>query len=301
MSKHKLNELDVGSVFAERFTVVRFIGAGGMGAVYEVVDRAGSHHALKVLLPQLVGKDRARERLRTEAVALAAIASAYVVETRDAGVDGDSDTPFLLLELLEGQELSRLLEQRGRLSPETVVTHSGQIAQGLDAAHAAGVVHRDLKLDNLFVTARGIKLLDFGIAKIISQGGAPWQTTGLLGTPLYMAPEQLHREQPVSPQTDIYALAHIVYTLLVGQAYWETERATAGGLYKLFVKIMDGAVEPPSQRAAADGVALSAAFDGWFMHATAVEPGERFASAGACAAGLARALGHMSPAPSHEG
>jgi serine/threonine-protein kinase len=193
------------------------------------------------------------------------------------------------MELLSGVELGELVHQRGRLSPVEVVDYLSQTARALDRAHAAGIIHRDLKPDNLFLSVREgepprIKILDFGIAKFLAGAGA--ETTCAAGTPLYMAPEQTKRGASVGPQTDVWALGLIAYTLVVGRPYWEGE-----DVHEIFGEILRGEREAPTARAARSGVALPPALDPWFLKCVAQEPTERFSGAREAAAALAGALG----------
>ncbi|MEQ9325463.1 MAG: serine/threonine-protein kinase, partial [Polyangiaceae bacterium] len=181
--------LDEGTLFHGRYEVVRKIGAGGMGAVYEVLDRVTRRpRALKVMLPQVVAREDIRRRFQREATVASGIESEHVAETLDAGVDADSGSPFIVLELLKGQELADMVQERGPLPPDEVDLYLSQTAVALEKAHAAGVVHRDLKPENLFVTYRDdgsprIKVLDFGIAKVISETVTGPETQGVLGSP----------------------------------------------------------------------------------------------------------------------
>jgi len=152
----------------------------------------------------------------------------------------------------------------------------------LDKTHVANVVHRDLKPANLFVTARDdgsprLRVLDFGIAKVVSQGSLA-RTTSTLGTPIYMSPEQIHGDRNIGPRADLYSVGHIVFTLLVGHAYFERELERAQGVAGLLYRVLQGSIETATQRAAGWGVSLPAAFDAWFARATALEPSERFAT-----------------------
>jgi serine/threonine protein kinase len=171
-----------------------------MGAVYEVVDRnTRRRRALKVMLPLLVEDAELRERFRLEAAITAEIESPHLVETLDADVDAETNTPFVVLELLKGEDLGATLARRGKLPPGEALELLHQAALGLDRTHAVGVVHRDLKPSNLFVTTSDdgsvrLRVLDFGIAKIVQSG--PPLTTRALGTPLFMPPEQTRRRGP---------------------------------------------------------------------------------------------------------
>jgi len=186
-----------------------------------------------------------------------------------------------------------------RLSPLETVTFLGQAAIALDKAHEAGIVHRDLKPENLYVTRRDdgsprVKLLDFGIAKVAAATLAGPQTKGILGTPLYMAPEQMHGEHEIGPAADNYALAHIAYRLLVGEAFWAREQNKAETVYRFLMGVMKGTDETASARARSRaGVELPPAFDGWFARATAPDPKSRFATAGE----LMRTLGEIFDVP----
>ncbi|MCC6523996.1 MAG: protein kinase [Polyangiaceae bacterium] len=286
-----------GERFRGRYEVVRAIGVGGMGVVYEVVDQVTERRrALKLMQPSMLGDAESQRRFRREATVAAAIDSEHVAEVLDAGVDEERGAPFIVMELLRGQELAELLTERGSLPAEEVVLYLEQAAVALDKAHAAGIVHRDLKPENLFVTYRDdgsprVKLLDFGIAKMVDRATGP-QTKGILGTPLYMAPEQVHGEAPVSGRTDVYALGHIAYALFTGEPYFTAEQDAGASVYQLLVVLVRGASEPASVRARARShKELPAAFDAWFARATAPVPAGRFATPGEAIAALATALG----------
>ncbi len=216
--------LVVSGIFNDRYEVVRCIRSGGMGAIYEVVHTATRRRcALKVMLPSLLADDDLRRRFAQEANLTADIQSEHLVQIFDAGVDPKTEMPFLVMELLQGEDLGTILEEKGKLSRVEVVALLQQAVQALEKTHAAGIVHRDLKPENLFVTERDdgtlwLKLLDFGIAKIVARSTLA-KTTRVAGTPLYMPPEQIQGKGNIGPAADIYALAHIAFTLLVGQPY----------------------------------------------------------------------------------
>jgi serine/threonine protein kinase len=281
-----VSHLQPGTLFVGRYEVVRFISGGGMGAVYEVVDQnTRRKRALKVMRPEVVADEQMRRRFRREATVTASIESEHIAEVLDAGVDETSGAPYIVLELLKGQELGHLLAQRGALPPAEVTLYLSQVAMALEKAHAADVVHRDLKPGNLFVTYRDdgtprIKLLDFGIAKILSGTLTGPATQGILGTPLYMANEQILEDMEISALTDLYALGHIAFTMLTGEPYWKPEQEAVKTPYQLLVKVMKGARESARERAfRRAGVHLPPAFDVWFAKATASSPADRFTSA----------------------
>jgi serine/threonine-protein kinase len=285
-----------GTIFHGRYRVVRCIKAGGMGAIYEVFDQpTASTRALKVMLPSIIADPDLRARFSLEATVTGSIHSEHIVRVSDAGVDDASGTPFLVMDLLQGEELGRLAGRRGLLPPEEVVLYLTQAARGLERMHAAGVVHRDLKPENLFITERDdgspcVKILDFGIAKVVAKDAA--HATRALGTPLYMSPEQIGGAGTISAPTDVYALGQIAYRLLVGEPYWTEESEGAETVYALISKMAGGVQESAATRARRRrNVVLPSAFDAWFAKATAVRPEGRFGGAMAAVTALAKALG----------
>jgi serine/threonine protein kinase len=306
MGEFNPGQLAVGATFHGRYQIVRRIKAGGMGAVYEVIHlETRRRRALKVMLPSVVSDPELRDRFKQEATIAAEITSDHIVETFDAGIEPHTGTPFLVMELLQGEELAQVLKERGRLSPADVVTLLAQAALALDKTHAAGIVHRDLKPENLFITQRDdgsirLKVLDFGIAKVVAQGGKSNNTTRALGSPLYMSPEQLRGRGDIGPPADIYALAHVAYLLLTGTSYWDTEKRETDNIYSLMVKIGEGVREAASVRAARAGVELPPAFDVWFAMATAIRPEDRYQRASSLVASLAKVLGQPVPQLSPE-
>ncbi len=279
-----------GTVFAERYFVVRPIKAGGMGAVFEVQHvRTHKAHALKVMHPDVVAKKGAREKFEQEAYIGARIKSRNVVDVVDAGVDDGTGLPYLVMELLVGSELAAIVEREGRIEPRRLVGWLAQVARALDRAHARGIIHRDLKPENIFVTKNEdgspfVKVLDFGIAKIVE--GATREGTDETGTPLYMAPEQTARGQLIGPATDVWALAIVAFECLVGQTYWR-----ANSVAEFYRELLFDELPSPTARAATFGVTLPAGFDAWFFGCVEREPSKRFATAGEAIAALAAAYG----------
>jgi serine/threonine protein kinase len=213
-----------GTIFAKRYRVVRPIAFGGMAAVYEVIHvETGRARALKVILPHIFASPPHRERFQREACIASRVESKYVVDIVDAGVDGETSMPFLVMELLPGEDLGQRLKRTGALPPGEALVYLHQIALALAKTQKAGIIHRDLKPANLFLVERDdeaphVKILDFGIAKILAEHASSATATELaLGTPMYMAPEQILNLK-VSPLTDIHAFGMNAYTLLVGDA-----------------------------------------------------------------------------------
>jgi serine/threonine-protein kinase len=289
----KATDLPEGTVLAARYRVERQLGQGGMGSVYLVRHvRTQERLALKVLHASLATDPKAIERFRAEAQAPARIDSDQVARVVDADVAPELDgAPFLVMEYLRGRDLGQLLVERGRLTAPEVVDLLGQAARALDKAHALGIVHRDLKPENLFLAERddhttSLKVLDFGVAKLVAAGGGT-STGQVLGTPLYMAPEQLTHNALVGPRTDVWAVGLIAFRLLTGRYYW-----TFTTLEELLALVTTRPMLPPS----AAGADLGPAFDAWFQRCCARSIDQRFASVGEAVAALGLALGVKSDA-----
>jgi serine/threonine protein kinase len=220
----------VDTVLAGKLRVVRQLGEGGIGEVYEVEHQLTRHRrALKVLKPQWRGDTELVERFQREASAAAHIGNPHIVETFDAGTLEDG-SPYLLMELLDGQSLDQVLRWNGRLEPSVAVQLMLQVCDAVAAANDAGIVHRDLKPENLFLLKRDghsfVKVLDFGISKFDSSlTGRPKVTNTFtsLGTPLYMSPEQMRASKDVDARADLYSLGVILYESISGTAPFDAE------------------------------------------------------------------------------
>jgi eukaryotic-like serine/threonine-protein kinase len=307
METATISDLTMGAVFAGRYRIERRIAAGGMGAVYEVVHlETNRRRALKVMHAHYVSSDELRARFRQEARVAAEVDSDHIVDVFDAGIDEATGMPFLVMELLRGEEIGKLVKRVGALAKEDVVRYLYETSLALDLTHEARIVHRDLKPDNLFLFERPhgparIKVLDFGIAKIVKDAQTQANATRSLGTPLYMAPEQFLLQSAVSGATDIFALGMIAFTLLVGKPYWFKESTMTNEVLAFALHASRGPTESAVSRAwELHGVELPKAFDAWFFRATARNPAERFATAGEAVVALAKALGVSSPAEGTE-
>jgi serine/threonine-protein kinase len=266
-----------------------------MGAIYEVLHNETQRRCvLKTMLGSLLTDADMRARFRLEATVTANVESDHIVDVYDAGIDESTGLPFLVMEYLRGETLANRLRTWGSLRPRPAITLLLQASLALDRTHAAGIVHRDLKPENLFITERDdgsphVKLLDFGIAKIVSQS-ANVNTTRSFGTPLYMSPEQIRGDGDIDGRADLYALAQIAFTMLVGHAYFEPEASAESSVYPLLIKVMQGTTVPASERARGHGVSLPAAFDPWFAKATHADAVERFDTAAEQIAELSKIL-----------
>jgi serine/threonine-protein kinase len=279
--------LDADHEIAGRYRVVRLLGRGGMGVVYEVEHlRTAQRLALKLLTA--THQEAAVDRFKRESRAASRIQGDHIVRVTDADVAPElGGCPFLVMELLVGTDLEHAVAA-GPVGPVTAVEWLRQVARGLDAAHEAGIVHRDLKPENLFLTRREdgtplVKILDFGVAKLAEEGGALTQSGQFLGTPAYMAPEQADsREGPTTAAADRYALGLIAFRLLVGRSYWRP-----GTLAQLLAQVLTEKMVPASER----GSTLGPAFDAWLLRACDRDPARRFPSAREQVDALAAALG----------
>ncbi|MGM0577563.1 MAG: protein kinase domain-containing protein [Myxococcota bacterium] len=223
----------VGTVFDERYRVDAVLGRGGMGAVYRAVQLAVNRPvALKVLRPELAQELKEVARFQQEARAVAALNHPNTIRLFDFG-QVDDGSLFLVMEYLEGEPLGALLKREAPLEPARVVRLAEQILESLAEAHAHGIVHRDMKPANLFLTEvfgkrDFVKVLDFGIAKVEGDRAAEGRLTGTgvaIGSPRYIAPEQACGRE-VTGQADLYALGAILYELLTGGPVFRRRTAT---------------------------------------------------------------------------
>ena len=213
----------VGLVIAKKYRLDRLLGEGGMGSIWQAFNlQLESPVAVKLLRTDLDAADLG-ERLRVEARAVAKLVHPSIVRVFDIGETEWGD-PFIVMELLEGESLSALLQQ-GALCAADAICLLLPIAEALSLAHSRGVVHRDIKPDNIFLAREGAvvqpKLLDFGIAKVLSSGAdgtrAVTQTGTLLGSPDYMSPEQAFGRLDIDERTDVWSFCVVLYEALTGR------------------------------------------------------------------------------------
>jgi serine/threonine-protein kinase len=266
-----------GAVFAGRYRVERLLGRGGMGAVYLAFDELlGDRVALKTLD---LGHPRAPsaaaiERFKREVRLARRVSHPGVARVHDLGEH--AGVHFLTMEFVDGLDLDALLEREKQLAPVRAVRLALAIAEGLGAAHAAGVVHRDLKPGNVLLDAAGrVLLTDFGIARGLADEASQHRTMGPVGTPLYMAPEQV-QALPVDARTDVYALGLMLYEMVVGTHAFVGDTPIATALARL-------QQPPPDPRAA---VALDDPLATLILACLAREPEGRPADGRAVAASL---------------
>lgn len=240
-----------GQLLDQRFLVRGLLGSGGMGAVYEVehaVTKAAG--ALKVLHPRYARSPDVVARFALEASAATRIGDPHIVQAFDAGKLEDG-APYIFMELLRGRSLASLIDQHGRLPFDEARELVLQAASGLAAAHAAGIVHRDVKPENLFLLSGQspfVKILDFGVSRFVSPDAASRLTSEgtPLGTPYYMSPEQVVGERDVDQRADVYALGVVLYECLCGELPFRAETLPAlaarivEGRYTPLAQLMDG-------------------------------------------------------------
>ena len=225
----------VGKRLSDRYRVIRLIGKGGMGSVYEVEGPDGQRLAAKVVSAGMANASpTALERFAREARTASDISSPNVARTIDTGSDEALGMPYIIMELLHGVELSAVLKKEGALDPQVAVRLVLQGASGVAAAHARGVVHRDIKPANLFLQIDDqteevtVKVCDFGVAKRtrVSESNnaishlSLTRTGGMLGSPMYMSPEQAKNAKAVDERTDVWSLSVVLWEALSGQRMW---------------------------------------------------------------------------------
>ncbi len=297
--------LPEGTIFAGDYRIGPLIAHGGMGAVYSVQQLStGRERALKVMHPQLVENAELRGRFAQEARIGAKIGSSHVVDVTAAGIDDASGLPYLVMEHLEGQDLARAVRENGPFSPAEVATIVTQLGHALAAAHAAGIVHRDLKPENVFLarerradSALSVKILDFGIAKLL-EGGTT--NTVAMGSPLWLAPEQTE-PGPVGQAADIWSFGLVVYFLLVGSSYWRCVQAGSPSVPAILKEVLFDPIVAPSERAASVGRSLPPGFDAWFGRAVVRDPRGRFHSVDEALARLLPVLAGQGPTSNRDG
>jgi hypothetical protein len=222
-------DLPGSSLLANRYRLVERLGAGGMSVVWRGFDEVlGRQVAVKVLPPSTSTDPSFRRRLRAEAQAAARLSHPHITNVYDYGeattVDGEP-VPYVVMELVDGESLAAVLARSRRLPWPAAVRISSEVAAALAAAHARGIVHRDVTPANVMLTPAGAKVVDFGISALIGENDID-PDGSLLGTPAYLAPERLEGGQ-VSPATDVYAVGLLIYRTLIGQLPWDVGTTTA--------------------------------------------------------------------------
>jgi len=262
------DDLEKGTVLAGRYEILQLIGRGGMGAVYKAHDTELDRIiALKLIRPELATNPDVLRRFKQELILARQVTHKNVIRIFDLGQsDG---IKFITMDFVEGQDLRSLLLEKGKLAPEQVARIMLQICRALEAAHAEGVIHRDLKPQNIMLDASGrVYVMDFGIARSACFSGMT-QTGALIGTPEYMSPEQ-GRGEKLTERSDIFSLGIIFYELLTGKSPYHSDTPFATLWKRMTQKAPPPVVADP---------ALPQALSDIVAKALEIEPKNRFASA----------------------
>jgi serine/threonine protein kinase len=283
--------VSTGRIVASKYCLLYEVGRGGMGSVW-VAEHMGlrSRVAVKLINPDLTSSPQAVRRFEQEARAAASIRSPHVVQVLDFGVDGGS--PYIVMELLEGESLGSFLRENERMAPHQAWTVLDQVGRAMSRAHAQGFVHRDLKPDNIYLVDDEdkffVKVLDFGIAKALDHksGGMSVHTnTGaLLGTPHHMSPEQAESRR-VDSRADLWSMGVIAFECVTGQLPFEGDSLPA-----LLRAICYDPIVVPSAVAE-----VPAGFDAWFARSVSRDPEQRYQTAKELIEGLEPVLGPLAP------
>jgi serine/threonine-protein kinase len=289
-----------GVLIAGKYRVEQLIGTGGMGTVWEGVHTSlGTRVAIKFIKPRFAEQPEARARFEIEARAAAKLKTKHAVHVYDYGIS-QGGLPYIVMEFLEGESLSEAIIGRGPLDPKEVAQIMIEACRALSKAHAAGVVHRDLKPDNIFLAKSDepienlpyiVKLVDFGIAKILeepqpSEGstpmGGPTREGTVIGTPNFMAPEQLTLGGAPGPMTDLWSLGACTFAAMTGRLPFEGDV-----LGDIVLKVC--AAAPPIPSSVNPNVPPG--FDAWFARACSRDVTKRFQTAEELAQALAGVCG----------
>jgi eukaryotic-like serine/threonine-protein kinase len=268
-------DFEPGILVTSTIRLVRLLGQGGMGSVW-VADHAGLHTqvAVKFMAEELATNDDAVRRFTREAAAAARVKSPHIVQVFDHGVT-DGGIPYIVMELMEGHDITHQVEKHGPMSVIATAHVLAQACRALQKAHDAGIIHRDIKPDNVFLTDPDgepfVKVLDFGIAKDSKMTELGMTGTGaMVGTPYYMSPEQVMSAKHVDHRTDVWAITLVAYYALTASVPY-----TADNLGALCVEICSGNVAPPSTFRPDLGPAI----DAFFAKALSRDINQRFQTA----------------------
>ncbi len=289
-----MGKLEAGTQVTPSLRLVRPLGEGGMGSVW-IADHTGlrTQVVVKFMSDELVSSADALSRFSREAAAAALVKSPHVVQMIDHGVLPDG-VPFIAMELMEGEDLGHRIAREKALPPRQLATLVSHVSKALARAHERGVVHRDIKPDNIFLSDGGGgeafgKVLDFGIAKLGDHTQLSKTKTGAaIGTPYYMSPEQMTGLKDIDYRTDLWSLGVVAFEALTGKRPFEGETVGA-----LALAICSSPLPIPSTTSPT----LPVSVDAWFARACAREVGARFANAKELADAFEAAVGGSEPLP----
>ncbi|HVU51032.1 MAG TPA: serine/threonine-protein kinase, partial [Polyangia bacterium] len=287
--------IDLGQTVGN-YRVTAKLGEGGMGVVFRAEHPVIARRAaLKAIHPELAVTPEVVARFVNEAKLISEIGHENIVDVTDFGRTDEGDF-YIIMEYLSGQSLAEAIHRGGAMEPARALAIAAQIADALDASHARGVIHRDLKPENVFLVQRGavrdfVKVLDFGLAKLTGGDAAAAQKTQsslIMGTPYYLAPEQCEGRSELDGRADVYALGCILFELLTGMVPF-------GGESSGDVLVKQVTMPPPAARALVAG--LPEALDAILQRALAKEPAERFPTMAAFRAALLDPAGAAAGVP----
>jgi serine/threonine-protein kinase len=285
----------IGSMLLGRYRITVQIGQGGMGAVYEAEHTLiGKRVAVKVLLDHYARKDAVVARLEQEARLASSIGHEHIVDITDFGETSDGRR-FVVMEYLDGESLGARLRREGPLTEQRAIHIAHQTASALSAAHAKGILHRDIKPENIFLLRRKeadfVKVVDFGISKSLHTGSGEASTprltqTGMvLGTPLYMSPEQARGEEDLDQRIDVYALGVILYEMVTGKVPFQGSNSL-----NIIARVINEDPRPPRELRPD----LSRELEAVILHAMAKDRSARYPSCDALSADLSALLEEVS-------
>lgn len=289
-----------GDVFARDYRVVDHLASGGMGMVY-LVDQisTGKPRALKVMHPHYARDPALRARFEKEARVASLIESDHVVEVIGAGVDEKAGIPWLAMELLRGSTLDGIVRDQGPLTLIAALEVAKQLHHALDQAHKKSLIHRDLKPENIFLAKPrrpdipfNLKILDFGIAKWVQEAKDNMKNSEVIGTPFWMAPEQLDTEMAITPATDVWAVGLIMFWVLTGRMYWRRGNEAEPSVSAILKEMILGSMPPASVRLREIDPSLSLpdGFDAWFERAVNRDMDHRYPEGGEALAAMVKLL-----------
>src|SRR5256885_10294397 len=274
-----------------RYKILEQLGQGGMSVVYKGLDTALDREvAVKVLHPHLAGKEESRKRLAREAKAVARLHHPNILEVYDFAA-AEAQDAFIVTEYIRGKTLRQFLSDETLAPPEIAVMVVHEIAAALAHAHELGVIHRDLKPENVMLRDDGVlKLMDFGIAKILDRDEKMTMTGALVGSPAHMAPEIIEGEE-AGAEADVFSLGTMLYLFCTGRLPFSAANTTA-----TLRKILEGAFDDPRQIVATVSDELAEIISTCLMR----QPNDRYPSAVKLREVLSDYLGHMSISRVHE-
>lgn len=291
MAKKSIEDLEVGDLIADRYLIDGVLGDGGFGKVFRARHRVTEERcAVKVLQPEMMQTAEAHTRFQNEVRAAARTDSPHSIRLFDVGIDEFTGAPWIAMELLQGETLEGRVKRAGPLPWTEARGIFVQLGDAFGAAHDRGVLHLDIKPENLFLAqsqVRGregplLKVIDFGISRLIAEGRTHVTVVKTVFSPRWFAPEQSSEGVELRATADVWALGLVAFWALCGKEYWVSLTKPNVSIYAVLVEVVSLPLEAASARAmtlGGDPTAFPPGFDGWFARAVHRTPSERFADA----------------------